>query len=541
MRPGYKSLLSPLGGFDPSNVPDGNWLADLGLGLHSPHSPSAPSGGQNGILGQAVLYSSDDFSGSSARAGGVGKGGTTAVTSTASASSFVINISWDASVANAPSAFVSAVLAAAQFLESQFTDPVTMNISVGYGEVDGYTLGGNTLGANLSYLVQATYAATRNALVRDATSPDDATALASLPASSPRGGNVWLTTAQAKALDLISANGTSTDGFVGFSNSLPFTYNDAGGVASGTYDFFDVAVHELTEVMGRLMLTGETVGGVANSYDLLDLLHYSSPGVRDFSSSTPGYFSIDGGATDLGNFNTVAGGDSGDWGASMGYNSFDAFSYSGVVNAVTQNDLREMDVLGWNRVGMASPKGVNITLNVGGAIAAQSASALVGNATLATISQSGGASGDSYVYSLGGANGGSFALSNSGNMATLAIGSGELPGRSERALLCFQPDGDRYEQWHQFACGATWRGGRIRQRRHHQSCEPDRVAGNRAARAGLWARWRGCHQRQRHELEPLDCWRSRGRYNDRRLGPERLYLRGDQRLHCDRDGPDHQF
>ena len=323
-----------------------------------------------------------------------------------------------------------------------------MNISVGYGEVDGYTLGSNTLGANLSYLVQATYAATRNALANDATSPDDAAALASLPASSPTGGNVWLSTAEAKALDLVNPTGGSTDGFVGFSNSLPFTYNDAAGVAAGTYDFFDVAVHELTETMGRLLLTGETVGGVANSYDLLDLFHYSAPGVRDYSSSTSGYFSIDGGVTDLGDFNTVAGGDAGDWAADMGYNSFDAFSYSGVVNGVTQNDLREMDILGWNGTGMSSPPppppppppsassptGVSITPNIAGVAGAQSASGLAANASLAKIAETGGASGDTYVYSLGGANAGSFSLSNSGNVATLSIGSGGLAGAANGRL-----------------------------------------------------------------------------------------------------------
>ena len=109
MQFGYKSVLSLLDSFDLNNFPSSNWLPDLAGILHRPASPTAPSGGQSGVVSQAVLYSSDNFSGSSARAGGVGHGGTTAVTSTASSSSFVINISWDASVANAPSAFVSAV------------------------------------------------------------------------------------------------------------------------------------------------------------------------------------------------------------------------------------------------------------------------------------------------------------------------------------------------------------------------------------------------------------------------------------------------
>src|SRR5579872_1187391 len=428
MRPGIRFPLSPLDDFVSGDLPDGNWRPDPGQLRPYPGSSTAPTGEQSGILRQAVLYSSDDLSGSAARAGGVGRGGTTAVTSTASPSSFVINISWDASVANAPSGFVSDVLGAAQYLEGQFSDPVTMNISVGYGEVAGYTLGASTLGSNVSYLVQATYPAVRSALAQDATSADDAAALASLPASSPTGGNVWLTTAQAKALGLTSGTSTSTDGYVGFSNSLPFTYNWASGIAGGTYDFFDVAVHELTESMGRLMLTGSTVGGIANSYDLLDLFHYSSPGVRDFSASTPGYFSIDGGASDLGNFNTVSGGDAGDWNTTMGDDAFNAFTYSSVFNNPSPNDLREMDVLGWNRPSMVAPKGFTVTPIISGVIAAQSATGLAANTPLATLAEFGGISGDTYVYTSGGIYAGYFTLTNSGNVATLSTGAGGLPG-----------------------------------------------------------------------------------------------------------------
>ena len=45
-------------------------------------------------------------------------------------------------------------------------------------------------------------------------------------------------------------------------------------------------MHEITEVMGRQLLTGATIGGLANSYTVYDLFHYSAPGVRDFSAST---------------------------------------------------------------------------------------------------------------------------------------------------------------------------------------------------------------------------------------------------------------
>ena len=116
-----------------------------------------------------------------------------------------------------------------------------------------------------------------------------------------------MTTAQAQALGLAPATSSSVNGYIGFSSSLPFTYNDSSGVAAGTYDFEDTVIHEITEVMGRVLLTGETIGSTPNSYSLYDLFHYSAPGIRDFSASTPGYFSVNGGATDLAAFNTNPG------------------------------------------------------------------------------------------------------------------------------------------------------------------------------------------------------------------------------------------
>src|SRR5690242_6657886 len=98
MRPGFKSPIPLPNDFVSEDLLNGNWRPDVGQARPHPESPTAPSGGPNGILGQAVLYSGDGFSGSAARAGGFGQGGTTGVMSTASTSSFVINISWDASV-----------------------------------------------------------------------------------------------------------------------------------------------------------------------------------------------------------------------------------------------------------------------------------------------------------------------------------------------------------------------------------------------------------------------------------------------------------
>lgn len=406
--------------------------AQAALALHGAGPAGAPAG-----AGSTVLYAPDAEDGNAARAGGSGTGGSIGSTlvSGTTGSAFVIKISWDASVQNAPSAFTNAVLAAAQRLESQFTDAVTVNLSIGYGEVNGSSLGSSTLGASQTYLSSYSYSTLRNALATDATSTDDSSVLASLPTSSPVSGTFWTSTAEAKALGLAAANGTATDGFIGFSSTLPFTYSDSAGVAGGTYDFNGVALHEMTEVLGRMLFTGGQIGTATHSYDLLDLLHYSSAGVRDFSASTPGYFSVDGGTTNLGAFNTVSGGDAGDWASSMGYDAFDAFSASGVINAVSTNDLRELDAIGWNRAGVSVPTGVSLTPVTAGLAAAQTGSGLAANAALAKFVQTGGASGDTYSYTLGGAAAGSFVLSTANNAATLSAASTGVAGQAGGALF----------------------------------------------------------------------------------------------------------
>lgn len=397
--------------------------------IHGPHDFG---------IGQFVLSSPLDSNyARQTTAGGSGTGGTVvSPTTTATASPFVIHVNWDASVSAAPAGFTAGVLAAVQYLQTQFTDAVTININVGYGETGGTSIGG--LGSSMSYLTSVSYAQLVTALKADATSSADLSALASLAATSPVNGNFWITRAEAKALGLVAATSTSIDGYVGFSSSYPFTYDNSGGVAGGTYDFNGVVLHEISEVMGRMMLTGGAIGTTANSYYALDLMHYSAPGVRDFSGSVPGYFSVDGGVTNLADFNTVSGGDSGDWGGSMGNDAVNAFSYSGVVNPFSAADLASMDVIGWNRatstvtsppppaplppapVPSTTPTGVSMTPVAASLARLQTTSAMMGNVPLASLAQVGGVSGHGYSYALSGTGAAAFTLSTASNAATLA-------------------------------------------------------------------------------------------------------------------------
>ena len=204
------------------------------------------------------------------------------------------------------------------------------------------------------------YSALEAALVANADAIGDTAAAANIPTTSPVSGNWWLSTAEAQALGLSNVGG-NPDGYVGFSSSVSFSYNDSNGVPLGQYDFFGVVAHEISEVMGRQMMDGENFQG-GTSYEPLDLFHYSAAGVRDFSGTTAGYFSPDGGTTNLGNFNTNPSGDFGDWAASVGNNSFLAFSSSGVVDPVTANDLAEMNLLGWDPTASGGAPVVTIAL-----------------------------------------------------------------------------------------------------------------------------------------------------------------------------------
>lgn len=356
---------------------------------------------------------------------------TAPLTSLSTVSPFVINVTWDSTISSAPAGFTSAVLAEVQHLESLFVDPVTINIQVGYGGVAGSVLPSGAVGGSGASNVAVSYSSLVAALKADAKTTTDASVLASLPATSPVSGTVYVSTAEAKALGLIAAGGTSIDGYAAFSSSLAFTYDKTGGVAAGTYDFTAAVQHEFGEILGRTMLNGYNGNNM-----FYDLLHYSAPGVRDFSGSTPGYFSPDGGVTNDGALNTVSGGDTGDWASSVVNDAFDAFASPGVVYSLSSFDLTLLDALGWDPTGSVAPPpppspptGVAVS-----ALAKTIANALAAAAPLATIVQTGGTSGGSYSYTLGGAGAGAFTLSTANNVAQLSSGVAGLAGSTTGTL-----------------------------------------------------------------------------------------------------------
>lgn len=302
----------------------------------------------------AVLFGGESKTGTTTQTTTTSGGGST-TSGGSSGSGLIINVTYDASCANAPAAFKTDVAAAVAYFESHFSDPVTINISVGYGEVGGQTMGAGALGQSLYYLDSFNYSTVKNALVTDATTANDTTAIGTLPSTDPtNGGTFWVTTAEAKAIGLDS--GSFTDGYVGFSGAANiFDFNTSDGVTAGQYDFMGTVMHEISEVLGRETMNGQTFSGT-RAYSPLDLFHYSASGVRDFAGTTPGYFSINAGQTNLSNFNTNSGGDFGDW-AGNTIDAANAYGTPGVVSPFSTADLTVMDVTGWNlsATGPAAP------------------------------------------------------------------------------------------------------------------------------------------------------------------------------------------
>jgi hypothetical protein len=275
-----------------------------------------------------------------------------------------INITWDSSVSAAPAGFQSTVLAVANSFASTFSNAATVNIDVGWGEVDGSKLPSNALGESLTYFGSLSYSSLRSALKADATSAADFSSTKTLSNTAPTGGNShwWVTTANAKALGLYSSD--AIDGYVGFSSTLPFDYNDADGVTTGTYDLYGVVAHEFSEIMGRQLLVGESLGGYSKGYTALDLFHYAGKGVPIYSGTRAGYLSPDGGTTHLQSFNTSPSGDFGDWANTAGADAFRAFSPAGQVNPVTAGDVTAMDLIGWNLASVTGGAAGTVTAGV---------------------------------------------------------------------------------------------------------------------------------------------------------------------------------
>src|SRR5215510_919189 len=231
-----------------------------------------------------------------------------------------IVITWGSHVGSAPAQFQSTVNTVVTFLEHLFWDPVTININVDWWLVNGSTV--TALCQSSTFYNTYSYdSVVRAALINDAHTGADAQSLSSLPNTGAGTPTIAIATAAARALGLLG--GTGLDGYCGFNSSASWDWDNSNGVTGGSYDAFAVILHEMTENLGRISFVDDP-----NLISQQDLFRFSSSGVHQYGTGSPAYFSINNGASNLGNWDTSGSGDYGDWDSSVGPDMGLAFSNS---------------------------------------------------------------------------------------------------------------------------------------------------------------------------------------------------------------------
>lgn len=247
---------------------------------------------------------------------------------------------------------MSALQAAAALWSAVITNNVTLNVNVGFEDLGATGILATTTPSEYT----EGYSGLKAALTTHATSADDATALANLPAT-VLNNNVVLTQANLVALGLLASGGNA--GKMVFNTEVSnFQYSRAadGSVSASSYDFLGVAVHELGHILGF-----ESDVGTGLVYQaMLDLFRYSSPGTLSFTNCQAAYFSINGGATAGPSFST---------GIASGNPACDGNQTShwaentdlmqpvlplGTTQNITAADIQAFDVIGWD-VAAAEP------------------------------------------------------------------------------------------------------------------------------------------------------------------------------------------
>ncbi len=322
-----------------------------------------------------------------------------------SSAATVFNITGTTGNSLADTAFDSA----AALWSAVLLDDVTVNIQRGVA-----SLGSGVLASTSNNFTSYTYSQIRNALIDDATSAADMTAVDNLPSgsgvnmlinrttNSPHGSGsatpyldndgdannttVRVANANARALGLLAPS-AAIDGSINFNSTSGFTwdFDPSDGITPGAFDFVGIIAHEIGHLLG--FVSGVDVldanpgafGDSAFVYrSVLDLYRFSilsqASGVVDWTADDRSkYFSIDGGATSIATFSTgITFGDgrqASHFQDGLGLGLLDPTAGQGELLVFTSHDILAMDVIGWNVSSTPEPSSIALGMLGLGAIA----------------------------------------------------------------------------------------------------------------------------------------------------------------------------
>lgn len=277
------------------------------------------------------------------------------------AGGLVITPTFDSTITTDPNAATieNSINAAIQYYERQFGDPITVTIL--FQEM------GSGLGQSSTYYSTMTYSDYFTALTADATTTNDAIALAHLPGgpNNPVDGtpNIDVTTANQRAIGFNTTPPPGQpDSTIGLNTSLMNL--DRTTIDPNKYDLMAVVWHEIDEALGTSSGLGQ--GNIRP----VDLFRYTAEGSRTYTTAgDDAYFSIDGGATDLARYNQDASGDYGDWWSTGPHTPQvqDAFGTPGA----TPNpgvELIVLDVIGYDLASAVPPPMLQVVPGPGNAV-----------------------------------------------------------------------------------------------------------------------------------------------------------------------------
>ncbi|MEM9940678.1 MAG: NF038122 family metalloprotease [Planctomycetota bacterium] len=285
---------------------------------------------------------------------------------------------------------------------SEFTDDITVNL-----EFEFTFMAADVFAGTASNMISRDYGTFWTAIGNDASSADDATMFNSLPVgssfsvyinrTSEAGGanheipyldndgganntTVSLTSANGKALGLVSGNDGTLDATIQFNNTYNWDYNPDDGISGSSLDFLGIATHEIGHALGFIsgvdVLGSQESGGVGgggtdpgyssdNTYaqvSSLDFLRHSQDSVDagadlDWTADPRDkFFSIDGGqspaAGGLSHWSTSVnygdGQQASHWKDGQNLGIMDPTAEQGFIYDLSGNDIRAFDVIGFN-------------------------------------------------------------------------------------------------------------------------------------------------------------------------------------------------